>query len=187
MTLMILLSASSVSATNFSGATGATGCPMSDNNMADNRDHYFWYDSLTVNVASAVNWSRTNNFDPTRINTFYDSSENSTTDAIVRDQDYTTYCGYTWHDSGSTGGVNGLATCNSLNGVSECESHVLRYDTSFFDGASLSFQRHVACHEVGHSLGLKHRSENGCMTSSATAYTSLTSHDNGHLNDTSNY
>lgn len=147
--------------------------------MADNRDHYFWYDALEANVQNQQDWTRTNNYDPTVVNTFNDSSENATTDAIIRDQDYTTYCGYTWH--GSVGGLVGLTTCNSLNGVNECESHVIRYDNSYFNVASLSDRRGAACHETGHSLGLTHRDDGNCMKGSTPVDPTLGTHNTNEL------
>jgi hypothetical protein len=151
--------------------------------MADNAAHYFWYDSLASDVSSAENYIRNNIYDPTDINTLDDSSETASTDAIVRDEDYTTYCGYTWHGAGGTT-VWGLTTCNSLNGANECESHVIRYDNSYFNVATAGGKRGLACHETGHSLGLTHRDTGAmCMQASGTYPVGLTTHDVDHLNN----
>lgn len=168
-------------ASNFSGATGATGCGGgSPVNMADNAAHYFWYDSLTNGVENAQNNTRSSDYDPTDVNTFDDSSAKPTTDVIVRDQDYSTFCGYSWHPGG---GLWGLATCNSVNGADECESHDVRYDISYIEVATQAERRGLACHETGHSLGLMHRDAgNGCMKQYGAYPASLTEHDTAHLN-----
>ena len=167
---------------NWSGATGLTGCGSgSPVNMADGGTHYFNYVSLNSAVQSAVAWSRTYNYDPTDVNTGYDSTIDSTTDVIVRNQDYTTYCGFDWH-SPTSGGTIGLATCDSLSGL-RCEQHTVRFDLSYFNAASQPNERGVACHEIGHTLGLTHRdADNGCMKTSAPQNTYLTDHDEAHLN-----
>ncbi|MEO7422778.1 MAG: matrixin family metalloprotease [Ornithinibacter sp.] len=77
----------------------------------------------------------------------------------------------------------GLTTCNSLSG-STCEQHTVRFDVSYFNAASQSNERGLACHEFGHSLGLTHRdTESGCMKMYGAHPTYLTVHDESHLND----
>ncbi|KRE60147.1 matrixin family metalloprotease [Nostocoides sp. Soil756] len=165
---------------NFSGANGKTGCSGgSPVNMADGGTHNFNYVSLNSAVQSAVAWSRTYNYDSTDVNTGYDSTLDPTTDVIVRNQDYTTYCGFSWHP----GSTVGLTTCDSLSGGFKCESHTVRFDISYFNAANQSQERGLACHEIGHSLGLTHRdAETGCMETYLTYPTYLTDHDEAHLN-----
>jgi hypothetical protein len=167
-------------ADNFSGSSGNFGCD-GEVNMSDNGTQYYWYDSLTQNVSGAQNYTRNNVYDPiSSINTVDDSGEYSTTDAIVRDQDYTDYCGKNWHPNG----IIGLAHCNGLNIDRECESHVIRYDTSWTGSASDTQRRSLACHESGHSLGLMHRAtDSKCMESGSTSSVELSSHDINHLNN----
>lgn len=170
---------------NFTGANGRTGCSNgSPVNMADNRDHYFWYENVTSAVSSAVNYTRTNVYNPTVINTHNDSSNKSTTDVVVRDEDYSTYCGYSWHGSG--GSLWGLTTCDSTNSASECEKHTVRYDLSYFNAAGTTDERGLACHETGHTLGLTHRdTDSRCMKTFGPYPTTLAGHDVNHL--TNNY
>lgn len=167
-------------ADNFSGSSGNFGCDGGIN-MSDNGTQYYWYDSLTQNVSGAQNYTRNNVYDPiSSINTVDDSGEYSSTDAIIRDQDYTDYCGKNWHPNG----VIGATQCNGLNIDRECESHVIRYDTSYSDDASDFARRSLACHETGHSLGLQHRStDSKCMESGSNQATDLSSHDINHLNN----
>lgn len=88
--------ASPVTATNFSGATGLTGCY--DNNKADSAAHGFFYVSMSPRNASATDWARTYVLDPTDVNTYSDSNT-STTDVLVHDGYYSTLCGFTWYQS----------------------------------------------------------------------------------------
>lgn len=183
---LLLVVASGVTAgwaNNFSGANGATGCaPV---NMADNGTHAFYYSSVTSSMVSATNWNRINNLNPTDVNTSVATTITSTTDVVVYDSNYTTYCGFSWHGSG--GSMIGLVTCVSLNSASECEKHEMRYDTSWTTGRSQAYLRALACHESGHTLGLEHRanstsSDVGCMPSPLPTITQYTDHDVAHLN-----
>jgi Matrixin. len=167
-------------ASNWSGITGATGCgggpPL---NQADDRAHYFWYDALTAGNTNAANWSRTNNYNPTVVDTFNASGNFPETDAVLYDQDYTNYCGYVWDGSPN---LYGIAHCVSLNGAIECERHEVRYDTSDTNGFTDTQRRSLACHEIGHSFGLAHTGEAGsCMISGQVSNTGLTGHDQSML------
>lgn len=146
--------------------------------MTDNGSLGFWYVSLTTAVKNAQEYARTQVYHPTDVNTFMDSALVSTTDVIVRNQDYTTYCGYSWHP----GSIWGLTTCNSLSG-SRCQSHTVRYDISYFNAASTSSEQGLACHETGHTLGLTHRdTDSRCMQRYGPYPNTLASHDIWHLN-----
>lgn len=153
-----LLLASPVNATNFSGATGLTGCY--DNNKADSAAH--GYVSMSPRNASATDWARTYVLDPTDVNTYSDSNT-STTDVLVHDGYYSTLCGFTWFNPASSpGGVVGLAVCGSLSGTA-CEQFRVYYNQYFTDIANLSDVRGLATHEAGHTLGLLHRTGNTAM------------------------
>lgn len=179
--LVVAPAAPPAGAGNFTGANGRTGCSGgSPVNMADNRDHYFWYEDVTSAVSSAVNYTRTNVYNPTDVNTHNASGNTATTDVVVRDQDYSTYCGYSWHPGG---GLWGLTTCDSTNSAGECEKHTVRYDISYFNVAGTTDERGLACHETGHTLGLTHRdTDSRCMKTYGPYPTTLADHDINHLN-----
>lgn len=151
--------------------------------MADNEDHVFYYSSLSADMVGATTWNRLNNLDPTAINTSTTTTVTATTDVVVYDTDYATYCGYAWDGSGGT--LIGLVTCVSLNSASECEKHEMRYDTSWTASRSTTWQRALACHESGHTLGLKHRdntaSDSGCLPDTQVAITHYSNHDLAHI------
>jgi hypothetical protein len=157
--------------------TYSTGCKQNTiGNSADSANHIFSYSpDLTSRMISAVDWSRANNLDPTDLATFYISPPQFDTDVVVYDQDYTTWCGYVWNGTpGTSGGIEGLTACVSLtpNPAGACEKFEVRFDESATatTAATTAYRRSLACHELGHTLGLEHGP--GCMAfgGSATAY-----------------
>lgn len=82
-------------------------------NQADNASHGFHYVALQPSVQAAATWARVNTIEPSPVSTYLDPNLNSSTDVVVRNQDYTTYCWYSWHSAGSTIGVT---TCDTLVG-----------------------------------------------------------------------
>lgn len=164
---------------NWYGATGQTGC--ASKNEADDQAHSFAYVSLRSDVLAAASYARSTVYEPTVLTTSV-VPESANTDAIIRNQDYTTYCGYNWHDP-FQGGVVGLATCNSTTGPPlSCNSHSARVDLSFFDETSTANERGVMCHEVGHTLGFDHRDvEPSCMEAAVPQPAVLSVHDKNHL------
>jgi hypothetical protein len=98
----------------------------------------------------------------------------------VRDGDYTTYCGYDWHDPGT---IWGLTVCNSLTGTA-CNTHTIRFDTSYFSVANSTDEKGLAVHEHGHALGLTHRdADSGSMITFGPYPVGYTGHDLDHLNN----
>ncbi|WP_203906423.1 zinc-dependent metalloprotease family protein [Rhizocola hellebori] len=166
-------------ADNYSGQTGDTGC--TGLNEADNATHSFHYVDLTQHMTDATNWARTNNLNPTDINTTYDSTLDSLTDVVVRDVHYVDYCGYDWLQPGGSG-VVGLATCDSLSPSGQCEQHTVRYNLNFTESTPQSNERGLACHELGHTLGLQHTTGNTCMqTGYPKPVNDYSNHDRTHI------
>jgi hypothetical protein len=83
-----------------------------------------------------------------------------------------------------------LTKGSAANHTKSCFPQVLKYDLSHptaYD--TLSERRKIACHEFGHSYGLRHSTTSGdgtstCMTPVATQSTviGISSHDKSHLN-----
>jgi hypothetical protein len=140
-------------------------------NSADSAAHGFYYSpDLTYAMANATNYARTFVIDPSDINTFTVPSVAIDTDVVVYDQDYSTYCDFSWNPAGQ---AVGLTTCVSLatNPANACEKHEVRYDESYVNWASTAARYSIACHENGHTLGLEHTAGNdgSCMYGSANS------------------
>ena len=181
--VLVLTSSLPASANNYSGQTGITGC--TGLNEADNATHTFNYADLSAHMTSATNWARTNAVNPTDVNTSYDSTLDKLTDVVVRDRHYVDYCGNDWAQPGRAGLV-GLATCDRLTSSGKCEQHTVRFNLNFTESTSVSNQRSLACHEIGHTLGLAHTTAASCMKQGyPNPSTNYSDHDRAHL--ASNY
>lgn len=179
----LALLASPAQADNWSGATGVNGCAF---NMADNRDHFFYYRNILADTQTAVSWSRKNNLDPTVVNTYNESNGlNNSTDVVVHDEDYEgTICGTTWQsDPNTIQGTRGAARCWYLTSAGKCDQYYVEFDLDYMGPRSAEAEAKLACHELGHTLGLTHRTmDTSCMQSGATtANRWFDDHDRGHL------
>lgn len=175
-----MVSATPANASNWSGATGVGGCYVI---KADSAEHGFYYSWLTSGTAAAMDWSRTNVVNPTKINTWFDGN-NAQTDVIVVDAYYGgSICGTTWYTDTSNRGIVGLAYCESLSG-SSCEQFTVYVNLSWSEDQAPDHVQALASHEIGHTIGLEHRySGNTAMRRGypkASRY--YDAHDWGHLN-----
>jgi hypothetical protein len=177
-----LFSAPSAAATNWYGKSNRTGCTQG--NQADNRAHGIYPYALTSAVNAALNWQVTNVLAPTVVDPVIVSSSNQYTDVIVQDSTFATFCGYTWWPTGST---IGLAVCDTLyEPEGDCEQHHLYILTTWVETQGTTQIRRLVSHEMGHTLGLIHRTDHatpGVMQDGApwptASYTS--NHDHIHL------
>lgn len=182
--LMAAFPPSPAQASNFSGANSATGC--AGPNMADNASHSIWYDALTTDSITSVNWTRTINYNPTDVDTVNEDVPDSLTDVMVYDADYEgTSCGFAWQTGYPAVGILGFAQCLSLTG-SRCQQFGVYFDNDFMGPRSTVEERWLACHELGHTFGLMHTNTgSNCMQSPGIGTSALTTHDVAHIN--SNY
>lgn len=153
---------------------------------ADDADHYWARVDLTTDGATAANWGVTELDSSTDIDTFNDGTCKSHTDICFYDGNYETT---PWIKSAAWWkGSNGLAHCNrtanlfGLNG--KCDRWYVLFDIADMDDMTTSELWGLGCHEVGHTVGLKHTSDtDSCMMTEADGRTSdaLSQHDIDHV------
>lgn len=77
-------------------------------------------------------------------------------------------------------GVDGSYTCLALNGAGECESSAVRVNFENMD--SYDDWRQTTCHELGHSVGLNHASDD-CMGTDEDLQSYSVPHHVDHINN----
>lgn len=181
----VLLLAPSARASNFSGASSVTGC--NGVNMQDNSTMTYYRSALTTKMYNAVADTLNNDVLPTDVSLSPElAGHTDIADVVYYDADYNSLCGYDWHpdDSGDpdSNWIGGLYECISLAGV-RCEHSHVYFDTSAMDPLNSDAATTWACHETGHTLGLTHRDEGGCMPAIVPANAHFfTTHDKSHIN-----
>lgn len=170
--LLMLLSATVVSVTMPQVLANNFG-PNSDGDCclyANNYFHEFFYYDLRSDSVSATNWSRQNNFDPTTVQTnrtySHDDSDLSVIDGV--------------YDENWAGRYACVDVSNSNPNL--CHHAHVWFDYEDWSSFNWDSQRHVACHEIAHSLGLSHRNW-GCIEQGALNEFHLSGHDKDHLNN----
>lgn len=128
--------------------------------------------SLTTGFHDAFHWTITENVDRTELSStlYHDSSYER--EVKIYDDYY-----------GDTGWA-GRWYCARYGSVhfEVCEVGIVQFNLSYSADYSTNSKRHLACHEVGHSLGLAHGSGSSCMVKGGYDYRYFTSHDIGHIN-----
>jgi hypothetical protein len=172
---------SGVSQTKPQGGHACDDTPLSEC-IADNGSHFVTFYNVGDPQLTATANRLSNVYDPiTGVVVLYQSQQNSNTDVVVLD-------GFS--------GVNlfaGWTICahNATYGGSDpyrwCKVQYIYYNLSHTDYyATGSRRRMIACHEVGHTLGLQHTASGGttsCMHPTAKTSQTLRPHDVSHLED----
>ncbi|HUR52158.1 MAG TPA: hypothetical protein VMZ11_08545 [Mycobacteriales bacterium] len=136
---------------------------------ADNSNHTFFYNGLTVGDVSAMEFARSTRLEATDMTTDLFQSANNDTDVVTYDDTYPSSPWAAWW--GCDVLVSGSSTkCN--------RGHItinLRFGTATFP---------LTCQEVGHSVGLDHSLLTGsCMyQNSDVAGSDFDTHDKAHIN-----
>jgi len=159
-TFVLLALAGSVLATNFGSNTAsyltpAHPCDADDFSqcIANNGLHSWYPDGLEYNQLSATRYASNWVYDPVTDVDTTEVSSASGVDLIVRDWTYNNVDAWAWVQ------CDAVATYGGTDPHRWCRPQVLRYDLSDTTRYDEVFERrYMACHEMGHSLGLRHSS-----------------------------
>jgi hypothetical protein len=146
------------------------------NCVANNKDHQLHYYQLQSGQLNASRWVMENVYAPTQLNYFETTISNA--DAIVYDFTFgltgwwgVTYCG----TGASQGGTDPDRWCRPFT---------VQYNLSYpgvFD--TQADRRYIACHELGHSVGLRDLSDGAtCMDDTQIVHQFLSAHQIGDIN-----
>ena len=153
------------------------GSPPNYVSLANNRSHavrYGYLGGTTIedipNIRAAFDWILGNVYNPTDLNAYH-SDADPLPDVIVHDFNYPLFPSLAgWvncpPDNTGTGGTDPNRWCRGQTLV--LNSYLYWFDNSVFDTDAQ--RRNIACHEMGHTVGLRHRAElTSCMYTYAGA------------------
>lgn len=167
-------------ATNFgSNITHPCDTSIYSECIANNGYHVVCFDSVQADQVTASRWAMTNNYNPVASVQTAEvacSSGTAAFDVKVRDANYGT--GY-WAWTQCTAD----ATYGGTDPNRWCKPQYFKWELNTQGSWGTTFKRrYVACHELGHTLGLQHTTNSAsCLYQSATS-NALTQHDIDHLN-----
>lgn len=183
--IVIVAQAGSVSADTFGSNTAVPGSPAhacddtsASQCIANNGTHWWYPSGLQTNQLSATRYASDSVYDPVADVDTVERADSSNVDLLAFDSTYSSvYWAWTRCQTGAAvQGVDPNRWCRPQELRYNNGTHPTRYDT-------IDERRYIACHEFGHSLGLRHSgNQASCMYPDQAVSTGLASHDTGELN-----
>jgi predicted Zn-dependent protease len=180
----VALGAQPALASNFGSNTAAYNTPAhpcdataSSQCIANNGTHWWYPSALLANQLAATRYASDSVYDPVADVDTVEMTSSSNVDVIVYDSNYgSSY--WAWTACSTT------ATYGGSDPDRWCRPQLLRYDTSHTTAYDTTTERrYLACHEMGHTLGLRHSGNTvSCLYPNQATSTLLASHDTGELN-----
>lgn len=158
---------------------GPGGSPQNAVSLGNNKWHYIYDEFMDPTLRTSLRWARDNVYDPTDLVALTGTWQ--VHDVFATSADYGNNGLYGWVDcpaSATTTGSNPNRTCYGQTlYLNQYSGYAFAFDTE-------NERRFQACHELGHTVGLRHptSSYTTCMNTGALSTTSLHSHDINHIN-----
>lgn len=159
-------------------------CPF-----ADNAKHWYNYATLETRTRDAVKYAMLNLDAQSDITVAADTTPDASTDTEHFDRYYVDHWDLDWDGSSSGYNLYAFAKCvkywprASDTAPWLCDQYEVRYDLADVDRFTTTQRKALACHEVGHTVGLDHSNESSsCMRTGAHTTVKLSSHDVAHIN-----
>jgi hypothetical protein len=174
--------ASPASANGFGNANGC--CPF-----ADNGKHWYNYASLETRTRTAVKAALLNLDSQTDMTVAADTTADPSTDVESFDQYYVDHWDLDWNGSSTGYNLFAYSKCVKANAPASsgqpwtCDQYEVRYDLADIDWMTATQRQALACHEVGHTVGLDHSTEStSCLKTGAHKIIKYSAHDVAHIN-----
>lgn len=192
--ILIPIGARPAHATNI-GSTQGCGYEYGSSNetyncvsMANNKWHAvreYTFGNQWPDLVAATQWALDNQYDPTDL-VAYKTTTDNLPDVRLWDWWYGTGKPQGWVDCPADN--TGIGYKDSFDPETRwCRGQILRFNATWNDlyNYDTHAERYLACHELGHTVGLRHTSLNSCMRTNvplSLANENLLSHEIGHLN-----
>ncbi|MEU7860491.1 matrixin family metalloprotease [Nonomuraea sp. NPDC049141] len=178
----VTMTAAPAVANGFGSGNGC--CPF-----ADNSKHWYTSETLETRTKSAAKAAMLKLDSQTDMTVAYDSTPDPSTDVEAFDRYYVDYWDLDW--DGSSTGYNLFAYSKCVKSIPpadstqawRCDQYEVRYDLKDIDWMSTTQRQALACHEIGHTIGLDHSTESGsCLRTGSHTVTKYGTHDVAHIN-----
>lgn len=178
LTLLLAVAVPRVIASNWGSQCGTVNGVDTCVSLANNGGHLVIFYSVEANQRNATLWSMANNYNPTDM-TVQETTYGGTADVGVYD--------YTYGANGIWGWVHCPPNNTGVGGAHPnrwCRGQTLKYNLSYPGAFDTDFERrYMACHEMGHTVGLRHSGNTAsCMYANVATSNYLDAHDNSHIN-----